>query len=124
MNTDPDDYLGHLLVCLKECAGRECSISVQCGKDQQLVIFPHNGQALCRLDNDQLGQLSAARSNKRFTLEINHDTASSEAATYKADGLPFLNLEIENVEVYSFYRAAVATGLAGPEKCQVDGLMG
>ncbi len=187
-NFNPDDYLlGHLLTCLKECIGRECSISVQCGKDQQLVIFPHNGQVLCSLDNDQFEQLSAARSNKKFTLEINHDTASSEAAAYKADGLQFIpidyllwdlaqrtacgrvpvgtdlsrlfylrcwpnfsrlpptphgmriaslwvgeprtlddvamSLGIEKAEIYSFYSAAVATGLAGPAKRQVDGLI-
>jgi len=151
------------------------------------VIFPHSDQVLCRLDNAQLEQLSAARNNKKFTLEINHDTESSEVAAYKVDGVPFISidyllwdlaqctargrvpvgtdlsrlfylrcwpnfprlppiphgmriaslwvgeprtlddiamsLDIEKAEVYSFYSAAVATGLAGPAKRQVDGLI-
>ena len=186
---DPDDYLlGHLLACLKECAGHECNISVQYGKGQKIVIFPHEGQALCDLSNDQLEQLSAAKSNERFTLEINHDAGnSSEAAVCKTNGRQFISidyllwdlaqrtargrvpvgtdlsrlfylrcwpnfprlppiphgmriaslwvgeprtlddiamsLDIEKAEVYSFYSAAVATGLAGPAKRQVDGLI-
>ncbi len=186
---DPDDYLlGHLLACLKECAGRKCSISVQCGKGQQIVIFPHDGQVLCDLSNDQLEQLSAVKNNEKFTLEITHDAANSnEAAVYKTNGRRFISIDyllwdlaqrtargrapvgidlsglfylrcwpnfprlpqtphgmriaslwvgeprslddiavslgVKKAEVYSFYSAAVAVGLAGLAKRQVDGLI-
>ncbi len=186
----PDDYfLGHLLACLKECAGRECSISVQCGKDQQLVLFPHDGRALSGLTNDQLERLGEAKGSEAFTLEINNDDvgSSSKAFTREKDGSQFISIDyllwdlawrtargrvpvgtdlsrlfylrcwpnfprlpqtshgmriaslwvgeprtlddiatslgIEEVEVYSFYSAAVTIGLAGPAKRQVDGLI-
>jgi len=183
-NFNPEDYfLGHLLACLKECSGRECSINVRCGKDQQLVLFPHEGRALSGLSSEQLEQLSEAGSSDEFTFEINN----SDAATCEADGLSFISIDyllwdlsqrtargrlpagtdscklfylrcwpnfprlpqtphgmriaslwvgeprtlddiatslgIEEAEVYSFYSAAAATGLAGPAKRQVDGLI-
>jgi len=185
---NPDDYLlGRLLACLKECGGRECSINVQCGKDQPFVLFPHDGRVLSRLTHDQLERLGEAQGSEVFTLEINNDVAGDKALVCETDGLQFISIDyllwdlaqraargrvpvdtdlsrlfylrcwpnfprlpqtlhgmriaslwvgeprtlgdiatslgIDETVVYSFYSAAVATGLAGPAKRQVDGLI-
>jgi len=189
---NPDNYLlGHLLACLKECAGRECSISVQRGKDQQFVLFPHEDRVSSRLTHDQFEQLSEAKGNDAFTIEINNnndDVANnSKASVCETDGVQFISIDyllwdlaqrtargrvptgtdlsrlfylrcwpnfprlpqtphgmriaslwvgeprtlsdvatslgVEEAVVYSFYSAAVATGLAGLARRQVDGLI-
>ena len=92
---DPNDYfLGHLLACLKECDGRECSISVRCEKDQQLILFPHEGRVLNGLSNDQLEQLSEAKDTTEFTFEINNDVTNSTGSSIEnPDGLQFISID-------------------------------
>jgi len=186
---NPGDYLlGHLLACLEECVGRECSISVRCEENQQFVLFPREGRALSDLGDIQFERLSKPGSNKAFTFEINstdedngevskcdegelHDisldyllwglaqwTARGRVPVGTDPGKLFYlrrwpnfsrlpqtshgmriaalwvgeprslddiatSLGINKTEVYSFYSSAVAIGLAGLAKRQVDGLI-
>jgi len=92
---DPNDYfLGRLLACLKECDGRECSISVRCEKDPQLILFPHEGRVLNGLSNGQLERLSEAKDTAEFTFEINNDVTNSTGSSIgNTDELQFISID-------------------------------
>lgn len=118
---NPNDYLlGRIVSSVKENAGRECVLHVQCWKDRRLILLPDQGKAFTDLTDSQLKNLGVAAINEDFIVEINsvYGAGKGEQSESEIDGLRPISID------YLIWDLALRTARGRiPEETPESGLL-